>query len=162
MPETTQRVFTTLEVAQRTGATARQLQWWDEQRIVVPGRDGARRVYSYADLSEVLVIEQLRMRHISLQRIRKVVRFLRKEFGERMADVVAGSVDHHLLLDGNRIYLETSDKQVVDVVKNARQPVFVICLSDAVRKLRVEELPSLRKARAVASIRKTETRSKAS
>ncbi len=138
MAEPQGRRFTTRDVIGITGVSARQLQWWDERHIVVPERVGQRRSYSEADLSEILVIEQLRERHVSLQRIRKVVRFLRRELGERMADVVTGPVDHHLLLDGKSVYLETSDKQVVDIVKNARQPVFVVCLSDAVRRLRVD------------------------
>ncbi len=132
------RRFTTREVIAIAGVSARQLQWWDERRIVVPERLGQRRAYSEADISEILVIEQLRARHVSLQRIRAVVRFLRRELGERLADMVTGSVDHHLLLDGKTLYLETSDKQVVDIIKNARQPVFVVCLSDAVRRLRVD------------------------
>ena len=43
--------FTTQEVIRLTGITARQLQWWDERRIVVPGREGRRRIYSFADVT---------------------------------------------------------------------------------------------------------------
>ena len=135
MQNTMQPRYTTRDVSQATGVTARMLQWWDEQGIVVPERRGRRRTYSPADLSEILIIEELRLRHISLQQIRKVLRFLRIEFGERLADAITPGSDHHLLLDGQQIYLETSDRQIVDLVKNARQPMFVICLSDAVRRL---------------------------
>ena len=38
-----------------TGITLRQLQWWDERRIVVPAREGHRRLYSTEDLAEIAV-----------------------------------------------------------------------------------------------------------
>ena len=47
--------FTTRDVLKLTGVTARQLQWWDEKRVVVPERDGRNRIYSTADLVEILV-----------------------------------------------------------------------------------------------------------
>ncbi len=142
MPDASKPRFSTREVSRIACVTARQLQWWDECRIVSPERESGKRVYSPADVTEILIIEELRLRHVSLQRIRKVVRFLRKEFGECLADVVSGDLNHHLLLDGKHIYLETSDKQIVDLAKNARQPIFIICLSDTVRRLYSPSLPS--------------------
>ncbi len=68
--------------------------------------------------------------------MRKVVRFLQKEFGKRLAETVGGSSDYHLLTDGNSLYLETSPQQIVDILKNSRQPMLAICLSDAVRRVR--------------------------
>ena len=56
----------------------------------------------------------------------------------RPAELVQGERQHHLLLDGKRIYLRTDSDQVVDLLRNTRQPVFLICLSDAVRRLRVD------------------------
>ena len=35
--------FTSRDVVSLTGITLRQLQWWDERRIVVPAREGRRR-----------------------------------------------------------------------------------------------------------------------
>src|SRR5690349_13436290 len=100
--------FTSREVMQLTGISARQLQWWDERGIVVPARQGRRRLYSLEDLSEVAVICELRDRGFSLQRVRKVVRFLQREFGARLAETVSGSSEYHLLTDGDSLYLETS------------------------------------------------------
>ena len=127
--------FTSREVVELTGITLRQLQWWDERGIVVPSRDGHRRVYSMEDLAEVAVICELRDRGFSLQRVRKVVRFLQREFSKRLADTVSGSSDYHLLTDGRTLYLETSPEQIVDLLKNARQPMMAICLSDTVRRV---------------------------
>jgi DNA-binding transcriptional MerR regulator len=128
--------FTSREVVQLTGISPRRLQWWDERGIVVPARQGRRRLYSLEDLSEVAVICELRDRGFSLQRVRKVVRFLQREFGKRLAETVSGSSDYHLLTDGSSLYLETSAQQIVDILKNARQPMLAICLSDTVRRVR--------------------------
>src|SRR3954449_2365252 len=130
--------FTSHDVIRLTGITARQLQWWDERGIVVPSRSGHRRVYSFEDLTEVAVICELRTRGFSLQRMRKVVRFLQKEFGKRLAETVSGSSEYHLLTDGRTIYLETSTRQIIDILKNSRQPLFGICLSDTVRHIKAE------------------------
>jgi len=130
--------FTTREVIQFTGITPRQLQWWDERRIVVPARDGHRRLYSMEDLAEVAVICELRQRGFSLQRVRKVMRFLQREFSKRLAETVSGASEYHLLTDGKTLYLETSARQIVDILKNTRQPMLSICLSDTVRQVRGE------------------------
>jgi hypothetical protein len=84
------------------------------------------------------VIRQLRRRGFSLQRMRKVIRFLQQEFGTSLAASVSASSEYHLLTDGNHLYLRTSARQVVDLLKNARQPMFDICLSDEVRRVRAE------------------------
>lgn len=133
-----QRQFSSNDVIALTGITARQLQWWDERGVVVPSREGHRRVYSWDELVTVAVICQLRRRGFSLQRMRKVIAFLQKEFGTNLAASVSASSEYHLLTDGTRLYLRTSARQVVDLLKNARQPMFDICLSDEVRRVRAE------------------------
>lgn len=131
-------LFTSAEVIARTGITARQLQWWDERGIVVPARDGHRRLYSLDDLAEVAVICDLRKRGFSLQRVRKVIRLLQKEYKKRLVDTVAAQSEVHLLTDGNRIYLKNSAEQVIDILKNSRQPMLTVCLSDTVRQIQAE------------------------
>jgi DNA-binding transcriptional MerR regulator len=133
-----QREFTSNEVIALTGSSARQLQWWDERGIVAPRRRGHRRIYSWDELVTVAVIRQLRRRGFSLQRMRKVIRFLRQEFGTSLAATVQAASEYHLLTDGTHLYLRTSARQVVDLLKNARQPMFDICLSDEVRRVRAE------------------------
>jgi DNA-binding transcriptional MerR regulator len=133
-----QREFTSNDVIALTGITARQLQWWDERGIVAPVRKGHRRIYSWDELVTVAVICQLRRRGFSLQRMRKVIGFLRREFGTDIAAAVGAAGEYHLLTDGAHLYLRTSARQVVDLLKNARQPMFDICLSDEVRRVRAE------------------------
>jgi len=131
-------VFTSSDVMQLTGITARQLQWWDERKIVVPQRRGRNRVYSLDDLAEVAVICELRRKGFSLQRVRQVMRYLQRELGRRLVETVTSGSEYHLLTDGRRIYLENSDRQIVDLLKNSRQPLLSICLTDAVEEVRAE------------------------
>ena len=131
--------FTSQDVIRLTGISARQLQWWDEKRIVVPTREGRRRIYTFADLTEIAVICELRMKGFSLQRVRKVVRYLQRECGTRLAETVTSSSEYHLLTDGRTIYLETSPQQILDILENSRQPMFAVCLSDTVRQVRATD-----------------------
>jgi len=128
--------FTSREVIALTGITARQLQWWDERGVVKPEREGHRRLYSLQHLTEVAVICELRRKGFSLQGVRKVMRFLAREFGKNLADIVDAKSELHLLTDGTHLYLETSAKQIVDILKNSNQAILGICLSDAVRQVR--------------------------
>jgi len=130
-----QTAFTSRRVADLTGISLRQLQWWDERRIVVPARDGHKRIYSLDDLAEIAVICELRERGFSLQKIRRVIRFLQRELGKRLVETVRAASEYHLLTDGRHIYLEDSARGVVDLLKNARQPMLSICLSDTVQRI---------------------------
>jgi DNA-binding transcriptional MerR regulator len=146
--------FSSREVVALTGITPRQLQWWDERGIVVPARSGHKRIYSLEDLSEVAVICELRGRGFSLQRMRKVIQFLQREFSRRLAETVGGSSDYHLLTDGKQLFLETSPQQIVNILENSRQPMFAICLSETVRRVQAE----LRGKKVAGSVPKTQPR----
>lgn len=130
--------FTSSQVVGLTGITPRQLQWWDERGIVVPQREGRRRLYTLDDVTEIAVICALRRKGFPLQRVRSIIKFLQKEFGKRLASTVSSGGEYHLLTDGKRIYVENSQRQVIDILKNSRQPLLGVCLSDAVREIHAE------------------------
>ena len=130
-----QPAFTSRDVTKLTGISLRQLQWWDERGIVVPARDGHKRIYSLDDLAEIAIICELRERGFSLQKIRRVIRFLQRELGKRLVETVRAASEYHLLTDGRHIFLEDSARGVVDLLKNARQPMLSICLSDTVQRI---------------------------
>lgn len=131
-----QHRYTSRDVIALTEITARQLQWWDERGVVKAERDGHRRLYSLNQLTDIAVVCELRRKGFSLQGVRKVMRFLEREVGKGLAEIVDRNSDYHLLTDGSRLYLETSAKQIVDILKNSTQPILGICLSDAVRRVR--------------------------
>lgn len=130
--------FTSAQVVRLTGITPRQLQWWDERGIVVPKREGRRRLYTADDITEIAVICALRRKGFPLQKVRRIMKFLQKELGRRLAEAVSNGSDYHLLTDGKRVYLENSQREVIDILKNSRQPILGVCLSDTVREVRAE------------------------
>jgi DNA-binding transcriptional MerR regulator len=130
--------YNSSEVARICGVSLRQLQWWDERNVVSPRQDGHRRIYLREEVVEISVIAELRRKGFSLQGVRKVMRFLDRELGKGLADIVHRNSEYHLLTDGTRIYLETSAQQIVDILKNSDQPILAVCLSDAVRQVRAD------------------------
>ena len=133
----TQRNCSSSDVARIAGVSLRQLQWWDEQKVVSPRHDGHRRVYAPAEVVEISVIAELRRKGFSLQKIRRVLRFLQRDMGKRLVEVMNGAGEMHLLTDGKTILLEETDARVIDVLKNARQPMFLVCVSDQVRRIQL-------------------------
>ena len=126
--------YTSGDVARIAGVSLRQLQWWDERNVVSPRQEGHRRVYLPQEVVEVSVIAELRRKGFSLQKIRRVLRFLQKEMGKRLSDAAAKDGDVHLITDGKNIYLEDQPDRVIDVLKNAKQPMFLVCVTDQLRR----------------------------
>ncbi len=150
--------FNSSEVARICGVSLRQLQWWDERNVVSPRQDGHKRVYMPEEVVEISVIAELRRKGFSLQKIRRVLRFLQKDMGKRLSEAIDATTDVHLLTDGKSIYLEDAPNRIIDLMKNARQPMFLVCVSDQVRRLgnawerkpaKSETAAAARKARAV-------------
>jgi DNA-binding transcriptional MerR regulator len=130
-----QRTFTSTDVAKVAQVSLRQLQWWDERKVVSPRHEGHKRIYLAEEVIEISLIAELRRKGFSLQKIRRVLRFLQREMGRRLADVLSSDSKLHLLTDGKSIYLEDQQDRIIDLLKNARQPMFLVCVSDQVKRL---------------------------
>ncbi len=150
--------YSSADVARVANISLRQLQWWDERHVVSPEHQGHKRMYSPQQVVEITVIAELRRKGFSLQKIRRVLRYLQREMGRRLSDVLASDSDLHLLTDGKSIYLEDRQERIIDILKNARQPMFLVCVSDQVRRIgatppkkpaRMEPQLAARKARAM-------------
>src|ERR1051326_5562080 len=127
--------YTSSDVSRISGVSLRQLQWWDERNVVSPRQDGHRRVYLPHEVIEVSVIAELRRKGFSLQKIRRVLRFLQKDMGKRLSDALAAQSEIHLLTDGKSIYLEEAPDRIIHLLKKAKQPMFLVSLTDQVRRL---------------------------
>src|ERR1039458_9902 len=127
--------YNSSEVARICGVSLRQLQWWDERNVVSPRQDGHKRIYMLPEVVEISVIAELRRKGFSLQKIRRVLRFLQKDMGKRLSEALSATSDVHLLTDGKSIYLEDTPDRIIDLVKNARHPMFLIALPDQARRL---------------------------
>lgn len=134
--------FTSTDVSRITGVSLRQLQWWDEKKVVSPRQEGHRRLYLTEEVLEISVIAELRRKGFSLQKIRRVLRFLQKNIGKRLAEVLDVRSDLHLITDGKNIYLEDNSHTIIDILKNSRQPMFLVCVSDQVRRIQATMQPA--------------------
>ena len=127
--------YSSSEVSRIAQVSLRQLQWWDERKVVSPRHEGHKRIYSQEEVIEITVIAELRRKGFSLQKIRRVLRFLQREMGHRLNEVVDSNANLHLVTDGKSIYLEDQQERIIDIFKNARQPMFLVCVTDQMRRL---------------------------
>jgi len=127
--------FSSADVSKITGVSLRQLQWWDEQGVVSPVQSGHKRLYQLSELIEIGLINELRQKGVSLQKIRRVLRFLEEELGQGLYAAIRNGAEIHLLTDGQNLYLEDSHKNIIDILKNSRQPILSVCITDHVRRL---------------------------
>jgi DNA-binding transcriptional MerR regulator len=147
--------FNSSDVARICGVSLRQLQWWDERNVVSPRQDGHKRIYQPEEVVEISVIAELRRKGFSLQKIRRVLRFLQKDMGKRLSDALAATSDMHLLTDGKSIYLEETPNRIIDLLKNARQPMFLVCVTDQVKRLAAPAEKKPARSETAAPARKT-------
>lgn len=147
--------YSTREVSRIARVSLRQLQWWDEQHLVSPRHQGHRRVYRAEEVLEVALIAELRRKGFSLQKLRRVIRYLQRDMGRRLADVLRGDSELHLLTDGKSLYLEDSADRVIDILKNARQPMFLVCVTDQVRRLTPPPRKGVRSESGMAALRRS-------
>jgi DNA-binding transcriptional MerR regulator len=127
--------YSSADVARVANISLRQLQWWDERHVVSPQHQGHKRMYAPEQVVEITVIAELRRKGFSLQKIRRVLRYLQREMGRRLSDVLSPDSELHLLTDGKSIFVEDSQDRIIDILKNAKQPMFLVCVSDQVRRL---------------------------
>jgi predicted RNase H-like HicB family nuclease len=123
-------------VKEITGVSRMQLQHWDRTGIVRPSAKigagkGSRREYSFKDLVQLKVAKRLREEGISLQKIRKTLEYLRKNF----PDVKAPLAELRFLTNGIDLFVLTEDPRVIlDALKG--QFVFSFALGELIDGLR--------------------------
>ncbi len=118
--------FTAERVRRLTNLTARQIQYWDEQRFISPsltrrkGR-GRRRLYSFRDLVALKVAAELR-KSFSLQLIRRVNDHLRNlDYRSPLAELRFVAVDEELYFQESARWQEA--RQTGQVVASFMVPV---------------------------------------
>ena len=121
-----------------TGVSGRQMEHWATTGVVRPSipatGKGTRRGYSFKDLVALRVAKRLKDEGISLQKIRKALAFLRRNF----PDVKEPLADLRLLTDGETIFLMDRDPQkIMDTLKGG-QFVFSLALGEIIAGLQGE------------------------
>jgi DNA-binding transcriptional MerR regulator len=135
--------YTSREVADLTGLTARQLQWWDDKRLfaahIAPKRTArggyTERRYTPVDLLELLVLAELRRQGISVAQLRRLLETLRTQFGLRLFETIGGGGPLTLLTDGRDVYGRTAAGEFYNLLRDPLQPLLMMNDVDALREL---------------------------
>ena len=134
-----ERVFLSADVARLAGISLRQLQWWDERKLVSPRKDDHRRIYTPEQVLEVLTLAALRRKGLSLQKLRKVLRLLQRELKQAGKDVWNAKL--YLLTDGNSILINGQLELVLRRLTEAKKPMYLLCLTDQMKRITSENAP---------------------
>jgi len=142
-----EQVFTSAEVCRIAQISSRQLQWWDERKVVSPSHKNRRRGYARQDLFQVLVVAALRAKGLSLQRIRKVLRLLRRDLEQHSLDLWRSETGLYLLTDCSSVHLEQEPQVVLTRMAESRRAMYLVCLSEQVRRIAAAKYQRRRESR---------------
>ena len=140
IPESTM-TYNSLDVAELTGVSLRQLQWWDEQGLVTPMQAGHRRMYTAFEVLQISLIMGLRGKGMSLQKIRPLLNHLNPRQVLEAVRLDDGDRDVYFLTDGKAVYLEEATERIVGILRDSERPISAICVSDLYRDLGLGESP---------------------
>jgi DNA-binding transcriptional MerR regulator len=126
-----------------TGLTYRQVDHWARTGVVIPFKAGAgkgtRREYTFNDLVALRVARKFKEEDgISLQKIRKAVAYLRKNF----PDLRQPLAELRLVTDGDTLFLVDRDidreqERIMDALKQGQQ-VFSVVIGKIIEDLQGE------------------------
>jgi DNA-binding transcriptional MerR regulator len=121
-----------------TGISYRRLDYWARTGIIRPFKaaagKGSRREFSFKDLVALKVAKRLRDEGITLQKIRKAVAYLRKNF----PDIKEPLAELRFLTDGETIFVMDRDPQkILDTIKGG-QLVIALALGEIIEGLQGE------------------------
>ena len=148
--------YTSREVAELTGLTARQLQWWDDKRLFashIAPRKTARggyteRRYTPVDLLELLVLAELRRQGVTAAQLRRLLEALRTRFGVRLFETIGGGGPLTLMTDGRGVYGRSENGDLFNLLRSPLQPLLMLAEIDGLRELSARAAKTRRKSRA--------------
>ena len=150
----THEAYNTKTAALVTGATERELRYWDARGVINPsvcsaaGR-GSRRLYAFLDLVQARAAKQLRACGLSLQKLRKALRLLR-EHPDQVRHPLA---ELRLITDGEALFRLTDDPAVVADVLSRGQLVSQLAIKPVCDYVRERLKKSIRPSRATVEVR---------
>ena len=125
--------FSTNYVSELSGLTLRQLQWYDEQGLLVPLRKQDTRQYSYRQLVEAALMNRLREK-LSLRTVRKVVAALRRDIMKRVEDHLPLPTDLCVITDGDRLKIGSAS-QMIEWLKESRKGAHLVAIGEEIRRI---------------------------
>jgi DNA-binding transcriptional MerR regulator len=153
------KLYSSREVAQLTGLTARQLQWWAKRNLFPPAVESHKteaggfteRRYTPIELLELMVLADLRRKGFTVARIRKLLQVLRTRFKTRLYEAIEGGGPVTLYIDGENIYARTDAGDLFSILDNAAQPMMMMGEDIKLRQLMARERPARRRAKRTAA-----------
>jgi DNA-binding transcriptional MerR regulator len=168
------KLYSSREVAQLTGLTARQLQWWAQKKFfpatVASHKTEAggftERRYSPIELLELMVLADLRRKGFTVSRIRKLLHVLKTRFKTRLYDAIEGGGSITLFIDpstssgspraksrgdGGIIYARTESGELFNLLDDAAQPLLMLGEDIKLRQLIARERPARRRVKGTAA-----------
>jgi DNA-binding transcriptional MerR regulator len=153
------KLYSSREVAQLTGLTARQLQWWAKANLFPPAVESHKteaggfteRRYTPIELLELMVLADLRRKGFTVARIRKLLHVLKTRFKTRLYDAIEGGGSVTLFIDGENIYARNEAGDLYSILDNAAQPLMMMGEDIKLRQLIARERPARRRAKGTAA-----------
>lgn len=131
----TAKYYTSQSVSKITGVTERQLRHWVDTGIIKPAKIEEvgykkRYLFDFINLIEVRMIVALRQKSIPLQRVRKAIAILEKDFkiDEPLKDLT-------LFTDGETIFILGNKPELVFDVLRRGQAVFAVAIDELIEDL---------------------------
>lgn len=132
------------------GVTYRQIDYWDKTHFIKPsvreaGGSGTLRLYSFEDLVQLRIAKALLEQGMSLQKIRKAVSWIKKNF----PDVQEPLAEKKLLTDGKSIFVFTEDKDIILDTLSRGQIIMTVALGRIIENMKgkVEEIANEKRYR---------------
>jgi DNA-binding transcriptional MerR regulator len=127
--------FASADVCRLARVSLRQLQWWDERKVISPQQQGHRRIYVDSDVIGMMVIGELRRKGLSLQKIRPLLHSLRRKIERRLEELLSGKSELYILTDGSSSFLEDQPARIVELLKISCKPLSLVSVGDQVKRL---------------------------
>jgi len=142
------KAFNTKTAGRVTGASQKQLIYWDKTGLVKPSVAGAsgrgsRRLYSFLDLIQIRVAKELREQGLSLQKLRKAIHVL-KEHPEEVRHPLA---ELRLITDGKAVFRLTSDPEALEDILKRGQLVSALAIKPQYDYVHQRVVKTIRKAK---------------
>jgi predicted RNase H-like HicB family nuclease len=128
--------FNTKTVIRITGLTQRQIDYWDRTHFIKPSIKeasgyGTARLYSFIDLVQLKVARMLIDKGISLQKIRKSINYLKKNF----PDIEKPLAQMRFITDGETLFVLTDNKKKILDTLSKGQMVFALAIGELIEEL---------------------------
>jgi len=119
MSPSQKRTYSTREVAEITGCTLRELQWWDDHRALRIRKVGHSRIWESSDVLHALIVRELRVKGIPLP-------FLRR----RRLKLMEFAGPFLVVEIGKSLQWVESPTAVIDRMKNSRYGFLLVDVAD--------------------------------